>query len=94
VSQQQRHLQEDGVPYTYDGERLRGTVLTATGGLRLGATSPDGIMWWLTGKVNWNPLNDFNQDALHELSTNRFEPQGLDPISSVMGFTVQLGVGL
>jgi hypothetical protein len=94
VSQQQRHIEEDGVPYTFDGERLHGTMLTATGGLRVGAHSADGIMWWLTGKLNWNPLSDFNQDALRELSTNRFEPNGLDPISSVMGFTLQLGVGL
>jgi hypothetical protein len=94
VSQQQKHMDEEGVPYTYEGERLRGTSPTATGGLRLGAHSPDGIMWWVTGKVNWTKLNQFNQDALHELSTNRFEPNGLDPISSVLGFSLQLGVGL
>ena len=94
VSQQAKHLAEDGVAYTFDGERLRGTSLTGTGGLRLGVHSPDGIMWWVTGKVNYTPLNKFNQDALHELSTNRFEPQGLAPIKSVMNFAVTLGVSL
>lgn len=94
VSQTAKHLAEEGVPYTFEGERLRGTALTGTGGLRVGAHSPDGIMWWLSGKVNWTPLNDFNKDALHELSTNKFEPQGLSPLSSVMGVSITLGVSL
>jgi hypothetical protein len=81
-------------PYTFDGERLRGTALTGTGGLRLGLGTPDGIKWWLTGKLNWTPLNDSNKDALHEISTNRFEPQGLDPISSIMAVSITLGVSL
>ena len=51
-------------------------------------------MWWLTGKLNYTKLNQFNQDALHELSTNRFEPNGLDPIKSVVNFAITLGVGL
>jgi hypothetical protein len=94
VSQTAKHMAEEGVPYTYEGERLRGTALTGTGGLRIGAHSPDGIMWWLSGKVNWTPLNDFNKDALHELSTNNFEPQGLSQLSSVMGVSITLGVSL
>ncbi len=94
VSQVAKHMAEEGVPYTFEGERLRGTGITGVGGLRIGAHSPDGIMWWLTGKLNYTPLNDFNQDALHELSVNRVEPQGLDPISSVMGLSITLGVGL
>jgi hypothetical protein len=81
-------------PYGFEGERLRGTSLTGTGGLRLGLGTPDGIKWWLTGKLNWTPLNDSNQDALHELSTNRFQPQGLDPISSIMAVSLTLGVSL
>jgi hypothetical protein len=81
-------------PYTFDGERLTGTALTGTGGVRLGMGSPDGIKWWLTGKVNYNPLNESNQDALHELSTNFFEPEGLDPISSLMAVSLTLGVSL
>ena len=83
-----------GVPFTFDGERLRGTSPTGTLGLRLGAHSPDGIMWWLSGKLNYTKLNQFNRDALHELSTNQFEPKGLDPISSVVNFAITLGVGL
>jgi hypothetical protein len=94
VSQAQKHIREEGVPYTYEGERLRGTSLTGTGGLRIGAHSPDGIMWWLTGKLNYMPLNQFNQDALHELSTNSVEPNGLSPISSVVNFAITLGVSL
>lgn len=56
--------------------------------------SPDGIKWWLTGKVNWTPLNDLNKDALHELTTNFFQPQGLEPISSIMAVSITLGVSL
>jgi hypothetical protein len=78
----------------FEGERLTGTALTGTGGVRLGMGTPDGIKWWLTGKLNWTPLNDANQDALHRLSINRFEPQGLDPISSIMAVSLTLGVGL
>lgn len=81
-------------PYDFEGERLRGTSLTATGGLRLGMGTPDGIKWWLTAKGNWTPLNDLNQDALHEISTNRFQPQGLEPITSIMAISLTLGVSL
>jgi hypothetical protein len=81
-------------PYDFEGERLRGTSLTGTGGLRLGMGTPDGIKWWLTGKLNYNPLNDLNQDALHELSTNLQDPQGLEPISSIMAVSLTLGVSL
>jgi hypothetical protein len=81
-------------PYDFEGVRLKGTGLNAIGGLRLGMGTPDGIKWWLTGKLSWTPLNDLNQDALHELSVNRVEPQGLDPISSVMGVSITLGVSL
>jgi hypothetical protein len=49
---------------TFDGERLTGTSLTGTGGLRLGMGTPDGIKWWLSGKLNYTPLNDANQDEL------------------------------
>ena len=94
VSQQQKHMTAEGVPYTFEGERLRGTAPTGVLGLRIGAHSPDGIMWWLSGKLNYTKLNQFNSDALHELSTNRFEPNGLDPIKSVMNFAITLGVGL
>ena len=81
-------------PYTFEGERIKGTALTGTGGLRLGLPTPDGVTWWLTGKLNWTPLNDSNGAALRELSTDQATPTGLDPISSVLGASITLGLSL
>jgi len=75
--------------YTFDGDRLRQTSLTGTGGLRLGFKSPDGITWWLSGKVNVTPMNQFNKDALRELAK-----QKLDALGSAMNASIQLGVSL
>src|SRR5204862_3542342 len=72
-------------PYTYDGERLRQTSLTGTGGLRLGLKTADGITWWLSGKLDWTPMNDSNKDALRELSKNR-----LDALGSAMSASITL----
>ena len=81
-------------PYTFDGERIRGTALTGTGGLRLGLPTPDGVTWWLSGKLNWTPINDSNSDALRELSTDQATPNGFDPISSMLGASITLGLSL
>jgi len=77
-------------PYVFEGETINQTSLTATGGLRLGLRSAaDGITWWLTGKLNWLPVKDVNQDALVELARNQ-----LDPMGSATSASVTLGVTL
>jgi hypothetical protein len=76
-------------PYTFDGENINQTSLTATGGLRLGMRTPDGLTWWLSTKLNWSPINDTNQDALKELARNK-----LDPLGSAMSLAITLGVTL
>jgi hypothetical protein len=76
-------------PYTFEGETINQTSLTATGGLRLGFRTPDGITWWLTSKVNWLPIKDTNQDALKELARNQ-----LDPLGSALNASITLGVTL
>jgi len=76
-------------PYTYEGENINQTSLTATGGLRLGMRTPDGLTWWLSGKLNWSPLSDLNKDALQELADNK-----LDPLGSAMSVAITLGVTL
>jgi hypothetical protein len=75
--------------YNFDGDRLTQTSVTGTAGLRLGFRSPDGITWWLTGKLNVTPMNQFNKDALRELAKNK-----LDPLGSAMNAGIQLGVSL
>ena len=34
------------------------------------------VSWWLTGKLNWLPMKDINQDALVELARNQLDPMG------------------
>ncbi|MSR35281.1 MAG: hypothetical protein EXR95_01385 [Gemmatimonadetes bacterium] len=76
-------------PYTFEGETINQTSLTATGGLRLGLRTSDGITWWLTGKVNWLPIQDTNANALKELARNQ-----LDPLGSALNASITLGVTL
>jgi hypothetical protein len=76
-------------PYTFKGETINQTSATATGGLRLGLRTPDGLTWWLTGKMNWLPIKETNSDALVELSRNQ-----LDAISSAMSASITIGVTL
>ena len=77
-------------PYTFEGETINQTALTATGGVRLGLqTESDGIQWWLTGKVNWTPIKDINQQALQELADDQ-----LDPLGSALSAAITLGVTL
>ena len=75
-------------PYTYEGETINQTSLTANAGVRLGMrTASQGLTWWLTGKVNWLPVKDINQDALAELARDQ-----LDPMGSALSASVTLGV--
>jgi hypothetical protein len=76
-------------PYTFEGETINETALTASGGLRLGFQTSDEISWWLTGKLNWFPINELNQDALRELARNQ-----LDPLGSSLNAAITLGVTL
>jgi len=76
-------------PYTFKGETINQTSLTATGGFRVGLETSDGITWWLTSKVNWTPVKDINQDALQELASNQ-----LDPLGSQLSASITLGVTL
>jgi hypothetical protein len=76
-------------PYRYKGENTNETAVTASGGVRLGFQTPDGITWWLTGKLNWFPINDLNQDALKELARNE-----LDPLRSSLTAAITLGISL
>lgn len=76
-------------PYQFKGETINQTAMTATGGLRLGLRTPDEITWWLTGKLNWSPIQDTNQDALQELARNQ-----LDPLGSALSASITLGVTL
>ena len=78
----------------FDGQRLRGTALTGTGGLRLRLPTPDGVTWWLSGKLNWTPVNDLNSSALREISTDQATPKGYDKISSLLGLSITMGLGL
>ena len=79
-------------PYEFEGETINETAVTATGGLRFGLRTSDDITWWLTTKLNWQPVNELNQDALRELASmanNHF-----DPLSSAMSAAITLGVTL
>jgi hypothetical protein len=74
-------------PYTFEGETINQTSVTMTGGLRFGLRTPDDITWWLTGKLDWSPIQDTNQDALRELARNQ-----LDPLGSALSLSITLGV--
>lgn len=76
-------------PYAFKGETIDQTSLTATGGLRFGFKTPDGITWWLTSKLDWYPVQDRNQSALKELSRNQ-----LDMLASALSASITLGVSL
>jgi hypothetical protein len=80
---------ESRQPYTFAGETLNQTSLSASGGLRLGVHTPDGITWWLTGKLSWTPIEDTHQDALQELARNE-----LDPLGSALSAAITIGVTL
>lgn len=75
--------------YEFEGLTLNETALTATGGLRLGMRTPDGITWWLTGKLNWSPVDDLHAQYLQELSRDQ-----LDPLGSALSTAITLGVTL
>jgi hypothetical protein len=74
-------------PYTFDGETINQTSVTAMGGVRVGLRTPDDITWWLTGKLDWSPIQDTNQDALRELARNQ-----LDRLGSAMSLSITVGV--
>ena len=74
-------------PYTFEGETINENVLSAVGGVRLGFTTSEDIRWWLTTKLNWQPVADENQDALRELARNQ-----LDPLGSSLALAITLGV--
>jgi hypothetical protein len=77
-------------PYTNKGETINQTALAVNAGARLGLrTASDGLTWWLTGRLNWLPMKDINQDALVELARNQ-----LDPMGSALSASVTLGVTL
>ena len=76
-------------PYTFEGETINETALTASGGLRLGFQTSDGITWWVTGKLNWSPIDELNQEALQELARHE-----LDPLGSALNAAITLGVTL
>jgi hypothetical protein len=79
-------------PYEFGGETINETALTATGGLRLGLRTSDEITWWLTTKLNWQPVSDINQDALQELAS--MANNDFDPLGSAMSLAITLGVTL
>jgi hypothetical protein len=55
----------------------------------LGVRTPDGLTWWLTGKLNWSPVNDVHKAYLKELARDE-----LGPLGSALGLAVTLGVTL
>jgi hypothetical protein len=76
-------------PYTFEGETINENALNAVGGIRLGYSTSEDIRWWLTGKLNWQPIAEENQDALRELAREE-----LDPLGSSMLLAITLGVNL
>jgi len=68
---------------------LNETALSAVGGVRAGLRTPDGLTWWLTGKMNWTPVADVHQEALRELARNE-----LGLLGSALSFSITLGVSL
>ena len=80
---------ESRQPYTYRGERLDQTSVTGTAGFRLGLPTADGLTWWLTGRLNWTPVIDTNEEALRELAREELESLG-----SALSFALMLGVTL
>lgn len=79
-------------PYEFEGETINETALTASGGLRLGLQTSDEITWWLTTKLNWQPVSDINQNALQELASAA--NNDFDPLGSAMSLAITLGVTL
>jgi hypothetical protein len=80
---------ESRKPYTFQGETINQTSLTASGGLRLGVRAQNDLVWWLTGRLTWMPVQDRNADALKELARNQ-----LDPLGSALGASITLGISL
>lgn len=80
---------ESRQPYTFEGENINQTSLAGTGGLRFGLRTSQGLVWWLTGKLNWSPVNDTNGDALRELAREE-----LDPLGSALSVAITLGLTL
>jgi hypothetical protein len=74
---------------TIDGEKISKTSLTGTGGLRLGLRTGSGLVWWLTGKLNWAPMDDGDTATLREASRN-----ALDQLGSATVLAISLGFNL
>jgi hypothetical protein len=61
---------------TIEGERIRTTSFTGSGGLRLGLRTGSGLIWWLGGRLNWSPINDANGETLRLAARNEQDPPG------------------
>lgn len=74
---------------TVEGERIAKTYFTATGGVRVGLRTGSGLIWWLSGKLNWSPINDDDSEILREAARNE-----LGPLGSATSVAVTLGFSL
>jgi hypothetical protein len=74
---------------TIDGERIRQTSLTGTGGLRLGFRTGSGLVWWLGGKLNWSPIADDDADTLREAARRTLDaPSAATSVAITLGFNL------
>lgn len=72
-----------------EGERIVRTSPIGSGGVRLGLQTDSGLIWWLSGSVNWSPVDDEDASLLREGTLNE-----LGELGSATTFRITLGFNL
>ena len=78
--------------FPYAWEELSNTYLSGTAALSVGFGLTEVVSGWLTGQINWSPVDEADMAILGEASSFTLEPFGSAMVGSLrLGFSYRLG---